>query len=269
MRLALGSNAPAAFLPAALATAILLPLTASAARGGAPPPANATHYVIASPPTGNDERDHQRLVDGEKAEQAAIEAGAEQTGPIAPLPPKFENAETPAEDPVDLFVFYGVLAALTLVGVAILYRYLAFRFSLDTAPDADFQEVSPPQPQAASVRMDPRPEQPKPAAPRAVPQLAPQARAPKIEAAKPPASARQPERAAQPAASPPASEDQLQGKASKMLSSTNDWMTVGGIAQALQADEWTTAKVLENLVDSGQVQEAKAQNGQTVYRYAR
>jgi predicted transcriptional regulator len=61
----------------------------------------------------------------------------------------------------------------------------------------------------------------------------------------------------------------LLGQAAKILSGRGDWMTVGGIAEALQADEWTTSKVLESLTDSGRVQEAKAQNGQTVYRYAR
>jgi hypothetical protein len=54
-----------------------------------------------------------------------------------------------------------------------------------------------------------------------------------------------------------------------MLSGTDGWMTAGSIAKSLKADVETMANILDGLVDSGQLQEAKSQSGQTVYRYSR
>ncbi|HUB09301.1 MAG TPA: hypothetical protein VMB50_20015, partial [Myxococcales bacterium] len=71
----------------------------------------------------------------------------------------------------------------------------------------------------------------------------------------------------EPARRPP-SADQLAAVAVHAMSGMGGWVTLDGVARAIAADTRMTAQVLESLVDAGRVQEAKAKDGQTVYRFA-
>jgi hypothetical protein len=255
---------------AAVLAAVLSSVIAQAAQGspGRPsaPSATDVHIIVATPPAPNPSHEAARRIQGEQAAQEVIDEGV-QIPHNEPPPRSLVQAEPTGADPVDLVVYYFILGMITLAGVGILYRYLSFRFSLD-APD-EGPETEPPAdgaaaavPEAALGPRDPR----RPVA-RPGRAAAPPASVPASErAAAPPVVAAVPQRRG---VQQPASEEQLVGKAAQILSGRTDWMTVGGIAAALQTDEWTTSKVLESLTDSGQVQEAKAQNGQTVYRYNR
>ncbi len=267
MRLALGSNAAACV---ALATALLSP-TASAAKPHAAHPVPEGHVIAEPPPSPNAAHVEAKRIQSELSAEEVVEEGQ---GPLrnAPPPRSLVPVETTPVDPLDLIVYYGILGLLTLAAVGILYRYLAFRFSLDMVPEVPDDEavgaanqVDLPSVEPAGVlgARDPRRPVARPAQMAAPPREV-RAQAPPVLAAAAPKREPRP-----PAPASPPSEEQLLGQAAKILSGRSDWMTVGGIAEVLQADEWTTAKVLESLADSGRVQEAKAQNGQTVYRYAR
>ena len=268
----------AGLLRSAVLAAVLSSVTAQAAKSSparaAAPSATDVHMIAPGPPTPNAAHDAARRIAGEEAAQEVIDEGV-QVPHNAPPPRSLVEAEPTAADPVDLVVYYFILGLITLAGVGILYRYLSFRFSLDTPPLESETEVgdsagaaAPAESDRALGQRDPRRPvaRPAPPAPAAVPAAPAPAPAPAQRPVAPPARAPAPQRRDAPQ---PPSDEQLVGKAAQILSGRTDWMTVGGIAAALQTDEWTTAKVLESLTDSGRVQEAKAQNGQTVYRYTR
>lgn len=260
---------------AALAAALLLSAGARADKYK-PPPAEA-HLVLPTAPSRNLEHEHQRMLDSERSAQEVMDQDQQQ---VRGAPPP--NLDAPQEAPSDwsdLVIYYGILGLLVLVAVTILYRYLTFRFSLDMAPEGPELEAEvpsgprpvarppsmPPTP-AARVGSDPRlraPAAPPPAEPVSSPRLRPPAPAPAPAAS----SAPKPRPAAP--SRPPAAAPSLLDQAVKLLSGSDRWVTAGGLAQALGADEGAVAKILDNLADSGQVQEAKAQDGQTVYRYTR
>ncbi|MHB8418909.1 MAG: hypothetical protein ACYDCL_12600 [Myxococcales bacterium] len=70
------------------------------------------------------------------------------------------------------------------------------------------------------------------------------------------------------AARRPPTKEQLAANAAEAIRRAAGWVTIDGVAQAIAADERSTAQALEALVDAGRVQEAKAKDGRTVYRYA-
>ncbi|MHB1843207.1 MAG: hypothetical protein ACYCWW_00050 [Deltaproteobacteria bacterium] len=64
--------------------------------------------------------------------------------------------------------------------------------------------------------------------------------------------------------------EQLLGRAARVLADVDGgWVTSQGFASALRIDEQTSAQLLERLVDDGGAQEARTQDGRTVYRAVR
>ncbi len=190
--------------------------------------------------------DEEAATDPEPVHPRASRPGARPVGP----PPQFGAVPTPPQptesyDLIDQLVYYGGLFLLLIGAVALLYRRLVFMFSLEPTPElaVGLPASEAPEPEPAARRSAPAPPPPRAPAP-----------------AEPP----RPRAAAQP------SPGELLSRAAQALSSLEGkWVTASGLAATLEVDEATGSRLLDRLVDEGHAQEARTQDGQTVYRSAR
>ncbi len=184
------------------------------------------------------------------------------TGRIGPLQPlRNEDGTIPKTEAGDSLAhkiaYYGALLLLVAGAVLIVYRYLAFAWAFEETPElalghagGEAEAARPVAAAAAAVGTQPSDPRKRRAPP------------PDEHPAEPPRRESPPARRAPTA-------DQLLASAAKVFDGSDLWMTAGQVADAIRADEASIGPLLERLVDEGRLQEARAGDGQTVYRAAR